>query len=520
MTLLQTIIAGRILLLLALASLSLRLAFSATVSRRLRILGFVVLVGALIGYPNFGALHPEGSGYRSGPIHYYDAFHYFMGAKYFPEVGYSGLYEATLVAAHDLGALNAIPAVRDLMTYTVRPAGSVDADAVRARFSKARWRQFNDDLIFFGSRIDAWPELLLDRGYNDPPPRALLLHALVDRLPATSLTLNVLTALDYLVVAVAFAAAWRAFGALPSTLALAFFALSFFARFDWIGGSLLRWDWIAAVLLGAAAYARGQGTIAGVCLGYAALARIFPIAFFVPLAIKWLQGRFRRTPDAALTACLRSGLGLVLLVWAVVAVSGEPHTHARDFVSKIRMHAQDPSINSVGLGSVLVFGKALWLMTPEGTVYVTEAAVAAARPARYVLPLISTLYLLVVLPLVLRSRTAESLMYAVPLIFCALSLSGYYYSFLLLLVLLPWEPGNGIQQVSLLEITMLAGFTAASYAFEFVSPDFLSLFYQASIQLGLFFLVWVGLEYVRFGFLGRRFAEPARMLRPSSYRVV
>ncbi|HKC97451.1 MAG TPA: hypothetical protein VKG20_05420 [Methylomirabilota bacterium] len=283
MTLLQTIITGRIVVLLALASLCLGLALSPTVSRRLRILGFVVLVGALIGYANFGALHPRGSGYRPGPIHYYDAFHYFMGAKYFPEVGYSGLYEATLVAAHDLGALQAIAAVRDLMSYTVRPAGAVDGDAVRARSSKERWRQFKDDLVFFGARIDAWPELLLDRGYNDPPPRALLLHALVDRLPATSLTLSVLTALDYVFVAAAFAAAWRAFGALPSTLALAFFALSFFARFDWIGGSLVRWDWIAAVILGAAAYARGQGTIAGVCLGYAALARIFPIAFFVPL---------------------------------------------------------------------------------------------------------------------------------------------------------------------------------------------------------------------------------------------
>jgi len=206
-TLLQTIITGRIVLLLALASLCLGLALSPTISRRLRILGFVVLVGALIGYANFGALHPRGSGYRPGPIHYYDAFHYFMGAKYFPEVGYSGLYKATLVAAHDLGALQAIAAVRDLMSYTVRPAGAVDGDAVRARSSKERWRQFKDDLVFFGARIDAWPELLLDRGYNDPPPRALLLHALVDRLPATSLTLSVLTALDYVFVAAAFAAA-------------------------------------------------------------------------------------------------------------------------------------------------------------------------------------------------------------------------------------------------------------------------------------------------------------------------
>lgn len=507
MTLYQAIILGRILLLLALASLCLCLALSVTVSRRLRILSFVILVGALVSYPNFGALHPKHSGYRSGHIHYYDAFHYFMGAKYFPELGYSGLYEATLVAAHDLGALTAIAAVRDLTTSTLRPAGSVDADPIRARFSKERWRQFRDDLSFFGPRIDAWPELLTDRGYNDPPPRALLLHALVDRLPASPLTLNLLASLDYVAVIVAFAVAWRAFGAIPSTLALAFFALSFFARFDWIGGSPLRWDWIAALLLGVAAYARGQGTVAGVCLGYAALARIFPVLFFIPLAIKWLQGRFGTTPDAALGACLRSGLGLVLLVSAVVAVSGEPRTHALDFVSKIRMHAQDQFINGVGLSSVVVFGRAIWSANPDGTAYVTGAAIAAARPARYLLPLISAGYLLAVLPLVLRARPLESLMYAVPLIFCALSPSGYYYSFLVLLVLLPWEPGNGIQQVGLLEIAVLACFMAASYAFEFVSSDVLPLFYQASIQLGLFFLVWVGLEYLRLGFLGRRFAE-------------
>jgi hypothetical protein len=506
-TLLQTIIPGRILLLLALAGLCLSLALSTRVSRRLRILSLVVLAGALIGFMNFGALHPKGSGYRAGHIHYYDAYHYFMGAKYFPELGYSGLYEATLVAAHDLGTLKAIVAVRDLMTYKLRTADSVDADAVRARFSKERWRQFKDDLIFFGLRIDAWPEVLRDRGYNDPPPRALLLHLLVARLPASPLTLNVVTALDYVVLAIAFAMAWRAFGAVPSTLALAFFALSFFARFDWIGGSLLRWDWITALILATAALARGQGTLAGVCLGYAALARIFPVLFFVPLVIKWLQGRFRGTPEAPVGACLRSGLGLVVLVWAAIAVSGEPHTHARDFVSKILQHAQDLSVNSVGLRQVVVLSRAPWLSTPEGTAYVTEAAIAASWPARHVLPLLSALYLLVVLPLVLRARAVQSLMYAVPLIFCALSLSGYYYSFLVLLVLLPWEPGKGIQPVSLLEIALLAGFTAASYAFEFVSAELLPLFYQASIQLGLFFLVWVGLEYLRLGFLGRRFVE-------------
>jgi hypothetical protein len=196
----------------------------------------------------------------------------------------------------------------------------------------------------------------------------------------------------------------------------------------------------------------------------------------------------------------------MLLVSAGVAVSGEPRTHALDFLSKIRVHSQDPFINSVGLSSVMVFGKAIWNSNPDGTVYVTGAAIAAARPARYLLPFISAGYLLAVLPLVLRARPLESLMYAVPLIFCAVSLSGYYYSFLVLLVLLPWERrGSGIHRLGLLEMAVLAFFMTASYAFEFVSSDILPLFYQASIQLGLFFLVWVGLEYVRLGFLGRRF---------------
>lgn len=510
MTFYQGLISARILLLLALASLCIILALSERVSRRLRILSLIVMIGALVSYPNFGALHPQHSGYRAGHIHYYDAFHYFMGAKYFPELGYYGLYETTLVAAHDLGGLRGIAAFRDLTSYTLRPAGSVDAEAVRARFSKARWQMFKTDLTFFGPRIDAWPELLSDRGYNDPPARALLLHWLVGRVRASAFTLTLLTWLDYVAVAVAFVMAWRAFGAIPSTLGLAFFALSFFARFDWIGGSLLRWDWIAALLVGVAAYARGQGTAAGICLGYAALARVFPLLFFVPLGIKWLQARFRARPDPTLGACLRAGLGLMLLVSVGLIASGEERTHAREFLSKIRVHSQDPFINSVGLSSVMVFGKATWTSNPDGTVYVTEGAISAARPAPYLLPLMSAGYLLAVLPLLLRARPLASLMYAVPLIFCILSLTGYYYSFLVLLVLLPREGDNGIDRIALVETAVLAGFMATSYAFEFASADLLPLFYQASIQLGLFFVVWVGLEYVRLGFLGRRFVGMTR----------
>src|SRR5216684_1784860 len=142
MTLYQGILLGRILLLVALGSLFLSLALGVTASRRFRILILAVLVGAVLSFPNFGVLHPTHSGYRPGHVHYYDAFHYFMGAKYLPELGYSGLYEATLVAGRELGAFGAINYVRDLTTYVPRSAATVAPDPIRSRFSRARWEMF------------------------------------------------------------------------------------------------------------------------------------------------------------------------------------------------------------------------------------------------------------------------------------------------------------------------------------------------------------------------------------------
>ena len=508
MTIYQALLLGRILLLGALAGLLFSLARSGVVSRHHRILIFAVLVGALASYPNFGVLHPNQSGYQPGHIHYYDAFHYFMGAKYLPELGYSRLYEATLVAGRELGAFGAINHVRDLTTYVPRPAATVTPDPIRSRFSRARWEMFKNDLAFFGPRIDAWPELLIDRGYNDPPPRALLMHLLVGRLPASALTLALLTSLDYLVMIAAAWTVWRAFGAVPAALALSFLALSFFARFDYIGGSLLRWDWIAALLAGAAALARGSGTTGGLLLGYAAAARVFPVLFLVPLAIKWAQARLGRRPEPMLAACLRTAFGFLFVLSVGLVAWTDQRPLVLDFLAKIRLHAQDPFVNSVGLGPILVFSSVPWSSTADGTVYVPAEAIAEARPAAYLLPLLSAGYLLATLPLILRARPLESMTFAVPLIFCALSLTGYYYSFLVLLLLLPWHESRA-RQVSVLEMALLCVIMACTYAFELASAE--HLFYQASIQLGLFLILWTVFEYVR---LGSRSRPPPLTMPP------
>lgn len=480
------------LLLVLLGGMFLSLVSGKPFSRRPRTVIFILLVAAALSYPNFGFFHV-----RWGHIHYWDAFHYFMGAKYLPEVGYSGLYEATFVAGRELGGLGSVTEVRDLTTYWHRGVDSIDAQAVRERFSSERWLALKRDLAFFSPHLEPWPGPLLDHGYNDPPPRALLLHLLLRWIPANPVVLTLLTSLDYVLVIVGYVVVRWAFGEIPAALATAFLSLSFFARFDFIGGSILRWDWIVALLIGVAALARGFGATAGMFLGYAALARIFPILFLVPLCMKWLQGRLGGTRDESVGRCLAAS-GLVVVVAVGLVATGETRALLPEYLSKIALHDAVPSTNRVGLGSLLTVHDAPWGVGADGSVYVLQATLIAARPAPWVLALISALYLLLAVPLIRRARPLESVMYAVPLVFCAVSPTGYYYSFLVLLVLLPWQ-GGSTDTLRLLEMALLTFNMAVSYAFEFTSGEWLSLFYQASLQMGLFFLFWLGFEYVRLG---------------------
>jgi len=483
-------------------------------ARRASAIAAALAVAGALAYPNFGLFHVR----DRSPIHWHETFHYFMGAKYLPELGYTRMYEATWLAGRELGAFAQIREIRDLNTYERRDVATLHAAAVRARFTPARWQAFKRDLLVFGPRINHWDALLLDHGYNDPPPRALLLHALVRWVPASAVTLGVLTSLDYVIILVTFVVVRRAFGSLAANLAFAFLGLSFFARFDFIGGSPLRWDWIAALLLGAVALTRGAGVAAGVGFGYAVVARLFPAMFLVPLAVGWVHARVTAVRDATRGRCLIAAGGLVLATALAVVAVPSTRQLAQEFSAKIRVHNAGVYANHVGLGSIIVFHAAPWVTRPDGSVFVPHEAALSARPAPWVAPVVALIYVLAALPLIARARPVESLMYAVPLIFCAFTPAGYYYSFLVLLVLLPWRDGVA-DAVRLVAMGLLTLVSAAAYALEIRSSDMVPLFYNASIQLAFFFVVWLGLEYVRVA-RGVRDAtdtaghEPARIAVP------
>jgi len=97
--------AARLLLLLGLAGVFFWLASGRAHRGGCAPLAVGLAAAAALAYPNFGFFHV----YYKSPIHWHETFHYFMGAKYLPELGYTRIYEATWVAGREARRLRADP---------------------------------------------------------------------------------------------------------------------------------------------------------------------------------------------------------------------------------------------------------------------------------------------------------------------------------------------------------------------------------------------------------------------------
>src|SRR5262249_38774702 len=108
-------------------------------------------------------------------VHQWDVYHYYVGAKYFPELGYTRIYECTTVAEAEMFGRDAVKnrTIRDLVTNEAEPVAPLLAAPGRCKdhFTDARWREFSTDIAFFRNQFSAgrWFEVLHDHGYNATP---------------------------------------------------------------------------------------------------------------------------------------------------------------------------------------------------------------------------------------------------------------------------------------------------------------------------------------------------------------
>lgn len=382
----------------------------------------VLAVGAYHGFEN-----------PIGKVHAHDVFHYYMGAKYAPELGYTGLYAATLAAETERGGpARASHRIRDLETDALIPGTEAIASHPEQRFSAERWRSFVDDVELFHEQMspEGWQQLYVDHGYNPPPTWTLIGKTLASIHAPTHGYLAFLASFDLLLSIAIFVAMGWAFGTEVALVAVIFFGCQYPASAAWLEGNFLRLDWLACIVIGIGCLAKRRWAVAGALLGAAAALRLFPaLLLFGPVIVAIVRRRWSSRPYKRFFAgAAGAAIGLALLSTIALGPS-----LTREFVTHIRVHASVPGANHVGVPSLLMFDPS---GAQEATIDPTAVDPVAewrhAREDRYhaLRPLHFALFCAAAAAIAWSVRKRASLWLAVvmsvPLVFVAAQLACYY----------------------------------------------------------------------------------------------
>ncbi len=405
-----------------------------TRSRRFYYLGLGALaLFSVVNYANYFSFHGERTF-----LHLHDLAHYYLGAKYNAELGYKHLYTAMLRAEAELYDDHFVALeVRDLSTNELVDIRQLlgRSDLVRDRFDPLRWGEFKKDVGLFHDELGPhWAGVLKDHGYNPTPVWTLIGSLISNRVPAGNrLGITLLALLDPIILLIVLFTVARTFGSETAAWALVYFCVVFGSTFGWTGGAYLRQLWFFGLVMGFCALRVRRYGFGGGLLAMAAVLRIFPLFFVVPLAIKTLAGLIERrkipTGHDRLWIGYTSVLAIAFASTLALPDGLDTWTAFRD---RIETQLDTISPNVVGLTEILTYEPEAGLVTVEEFEHLREQRQVVHRVQLFtVVPLV---FLMVVMISVRMSDT-DSLVLGVPLILVALNLAGYYFSFLVLLAI-------------------------------------------------------------------------------------
>jgi hypothetical protein len=312
--------------------------------------------GALC-WTNLGQLH------QPNYVHVSDTFHYYVGAKYFQELGYRRLYACTAVADAEAGlaAPGRARPLRDLETNRPGTTGAIlrDPESCLRHFSPARWAAFRRDVARFRGRVSParWWKIQSDHGYNATPAWGVLGVSLANATPPGWRSITALTLIDPVLLVLMWGTVVWAFGWRIACIGLVYWGTNHPAPFSWTGGSYLRHDWLVASVVGICLLRRDRTLLGGFLLGTAALLRVFPIFLLGAVALRAALVMARNRRFVLDRAQRRIALGAALAVALIVPLSAVVTGGARswlEFADVIQLQRETPMRNHLGLRTALV----------------------------------------------------------------------------------------------------------------------------------------------------------------------
>jgi len=293
---------------------------------------------------------------RRGSVDFYV---YYMGPKYFPELGYHGLYDAHTIADYedDRRAYRPMVPVRSLAdNKLVLKKDIVERkDEIVGWFTPPRWQEFKADIsvfradYIFDRRDSRWAQ---DHGYNGTPLTTAVNASLL-RQPfvSTERFVQLMPWADLLIVVGVGAVIAYLLGVQWGLIFVIAFGANPLNDYITIGGSYLRYLHFASLALGIVALRKKRGVTAGILFAVATHLRIFPVLFASALLLSDIlrPERRRLLLERRRFYLSFAAAGLILLAGtSLLRVPGEQNVWV-EFAKNTMLHSTSYAANASGL---------------------------------------------------------------------------------------------------------------------------------------------------------------------------
>jgi hypothetical protein len=454
---------------------------------------------------------------RHQPFHFHEFFHYYIGAKYFRELGYVGLYDCAALADGEIAAEdNSAPRIRGyvrdlgdvLLDKPYEAAVAHCRDEAIPRFSSGRWASFKNDLRQLHRLVpdDWWGGVVFDAGFNPPPSWILLSSTIANVIPirmGTTQTYLLATSLDLILLAGCFVVLSSSFGATTAAVAAVYFGATFIASYGWNGGAFLRFTWLTAIVFSLAAMKRRRWVLAGALLGASACDRLFPAGFalcaMIPVAFASASSVEHR--KILMRFCAGFAGTALLLFLASCAVFGVSAWSV--FFSRILRHSDVYYVMHIGLKKVLTYRE--WVHSKnfhghEGLMRFRAWNLALRSTWADMRLVIVPIQALATVGVVFASRHRRpyeaALLGGVVFMFVFNLPANYYYVVLALVPALVFRSAATATSMErrLRDYTVLTAFTAfwmLTLISPYLAPDDIIYNFYICSALGVFLVIWL-----------------------------
>ncbi len=459
---------------------------------------------------------------RKSPLHWHDSVHYYLGSKYFKELGYTGLYEAIILA--DSESKNMIFFTKYLknlssLPYLITRGQALDRakDKIKPRFSSDRWQEFSRDVDYI-KKLAPIPKnitaLVFDAGYNPPPSWTLFAGALANIYPINYSfygieAMELLPIIDIILLIITFYILYQTFGVNAFIIFSALFAASIASGYNFNFGCFLRYTWFSCLALAICSLKKEHYMLAGILLTLTALDRVFPVFFIIATSI-WLLVRESERNHAwkFITGVALSGTIIVALSVLVYGIESWV-----DFIVRIGHHNTMIFSNHIGFSRVLFYPE--WLQPKWDYMNPIEGSIGFIKwnnkfnqlvhKESLTIIAVSIILICTCLWLSFRVKLLETTMFlGITAIFIIGTMAHYYYNFLPLIFLgVICHKPNIFDKI--LALGIILWFMFIRFLVFSTNDNFIQS-YWISVYILILIMFWILLRIGQY-FINRRYAS-------------